>query len=351
MELCPYCGKTIVKDAFACKHCGEWLKDISGYLEKKGSIYAHSDHIDVPDLNTNKKIASEKKEVHCIFCGIPANPNEKEIQEKAFLCHNCGKKNILVNGKSDDILKNIPLGWGWLILSAYFIFAIQSYLNMLEDNVQAILTFTASFILLLSVYFLSRNFILGERYEKKKYFGNIYDASIISGTVSTAGVILFVFAFHFVYPFTGLQSDKFETNKRISFYKSKIDELILQQNELYNIISNSSDSKKAMMDNVNHLDNYIKLKNEEKKYTDSIYAALCESSFYSDNKDNKKKIKEAGLLMNKIITFKIMAAQNLKNYYIYGERNSRKTVDELDREIENLSKHYSRNYQDIMSVE
>lgn len=351
MKLCPYCGKSIVKDALACKHCGQWLEDISGYLEQKGSIYAHTDSIELPQGNPSPDKYSKNKKITCVFCGEPANPGENEIKEKSFVCLKCGKKNILTNGHSEDVLKNVPLGWGWILLAGYFIFAIQSYLNILDDNLQVILTFSLSVAFVLIIYFIVRRFILMERYEKKKFFGNIYDASIISGTVSTAGVILFIFVFHFAYPLTGLQSDRKETDSKISYYQSKIDELTQKQNEIYNIISEPPANKKDKQNYVSRIDELIHLKNDEKKYSDSIYILLVQSNFYSGDKINQKKIKEASLLMNKINSFKIMSAQNLKNYYLYGEKNSLKTIDELDKEIEDLNKLYVKNYQNLMEGE
>lgn len=351
MDLCPYCGKPIIKNAYACKHCGEWLKDISDYLSEKGSVYAHTNSMEITDTDTSKFKPTKKKEINCIFCGYTASPEENEVKEKVFICKHCGKKNVFTNGNSDFFSNNVSIGWGWVVLTGYFAFAIQSYLNMLDDTLQELVTFVLSLGFLLTVYFIIRSFILKERYEKKKYIGNIFDASIISGSVSTAGVVLFVFIFHFVYPFTGLQSDKKETDNRIEFYKSKIDDLVQKQNDIYSIISKQPESKKAAKENVTQIEEYIRLKNDEKKYSDSIYMVLGESSYYNENGENKRKIKEAGLLMNKIITYKIMSAQNLKNYYIYGEKNSIKTVNELNKEIESLSESYSKNFKDILAAE
>ena len=78
---------------------------------------------------------------------------------------------------------------------------------------------------------------------------------------------------------------------------------------------------------------------------------MGESDYYTGINDNKKKIKEANLLLNKIIAFKNLSAQNLKNYYINGDINALKSVHEINAEIANLNKEYSKNYKDLFLVE
>lgn len=354
MKLCPYCGKPIVNQALACKYCGEWLEDISDYLEKKGSVYAHTDSIVVqPPYKSSKEtngLKSEKK-VSCVFCENSIILDEKETEEKVFICKKCGKKNFVTNGNFENVFRNVPTGWGWILLVGYFTVAIQKYLGTLDDTFQVLITFSLSIFVLLSTYFVIRKFILKERFKKKKVFGKIYDASFISGAVSTVGVVIFVFLLHFIYPFTGLQSDKKETDYKIVYYNAQISKISEKQNEITNIISKPLEEKKEALKNINLLDDYINLNNKEKKYIDSIYLALDESDFYSGNKENKKRIKEANILINKIIAYKIMSARNLKNYYLYGDMNSYNTVEEINSEIANLNKEYLLKYKDLLLVE
>ncbi|MCX6164082.1 MAG: hypothetical protein NTU73_04355, partial [Ignavibacteriae bacterium] len=244
-----------------------------------------------------------------------------------------------------------PVGWGWIILTGYFAFAVQNYLNILDDTLQIILTSLLSVSILLFIYFLIRRFILKERYEKKNFFGKIYNASLVSGTVSTVGVVLFIFVLHFVYPFSGLQSDKKETNMKVIFYKSKINEISGKQKEINNIISKPLYDKEDAFKNTNLLDDFINLNSEEKKYVDSIYQALGESDYYTSVGENKKKIKEANILISKIIAYKTMSARNLKSYYITGDKKSLTAVRELNTEIADLSKEYSKNNMDIFLEE
>jgi hypothetical protein len=353
VKLCPYCGKTLTEQALACKHCGEWLEDISDYLIKKGSVYAYTDSIEAPTKSPDKINGQTRKEnkINCVFCEFPKVLDEKEINDKEFICSGCGKKNIIAGGQIDDVLRNVPLGWGWVLLTAYFAFAIQTYMNTLDDVLQMIITFSLSIITLLFMYFSVRRLIIKERYLKKKFFGSIHNASVISGAVSTAGVIIFVFTLHFVYPYTGLQSDKKETNMKILYYKSKISEISAKQKEINDIISKPVENKSAAMSNINLLDTYINLNNEEKKYVDSIYQSIGESRFYTGMLDSKKKLREANNLINKIIAFKSMSAINLKHYYISGNENSYKTVQELNKEISELTKEYSSKFRDLVLEE
>jgi|WetSurMetagenome_2_1015567.scaffolds.fasta_scaffold19460_4 hypothetical protein len=353
MKICPYCGKEILEHALACKYCGEWLEDISNYLEAKGSVYAHADSVAPPPNKFPKnsdKSKVEKKPV-CVFCENPASLNEKEKEEKVFICSNCGKKNFVTNGQVENVLKNIPIGWGWILLTGYFAIAVQKYLYTLDDALQMGVTFTLSVFILLSIYFFIRRYILKERYEKKKFFGHIYNASLMSGTVSSISVVLFIFILHFIYPYTGLQSDKKEIQSKIVQYDSKISELSEKQKKINDIISGPIFNKKDEANNIKLLDDYIKLNKEEKKYVDSIYSSFEESSFFSGTKENKRKIKEANLLISKIIAYKIMSAQNLKNYYLYGDKKAYETVGEINREIENLNKEYTLKFKDLLLLE
>jgi hypothetical protein len=353
MKLCPYCGKALTEKALACKHCGEWLEDISDYLEKKGSVYAHTDSVSLQiDENTGtSKRSSQLGKNQCVFCKSPANLNETEIKEKVFVCIECGKKNIVTNGQIDEVLRNVPVGWGWIVLTGCITIAIQKYLYMLDDILQIIVTSTLSVFILLLIYFLIRRFILKERYEKKKFFGKIYDASLISGTISMVGVALFIFVLHFAYPLTGLQSDRKETDLKIKYYKSIVSEISSKQKEINDVISKPISSKEEAAENTKLLDEYINLNNEEKKYVDSIYQTLGESNYYSGEKESKKKINEANILINKIIAHKIMSAQNLKSYYLSGNEKSLVAIRELNLEILALSKEYSKNYQDLFIEE
>jgi|WetSurMetagenome_2_1015567.scaffolds.fasta_scaffold12144_2 hypothetical protein len=353
MKICPYCGKELVEQALACKYCGEWLEDISNYLEKKGSVYAHTDSVVLPLNNFSKDTDKSKpeKKVLCVFCENPADLDEKEKEKKIFICNNCGKKNFITDGHIDDILKNIPIGWGWILLTGYFVVAIQKYLNSLDDRLQIVITFSLSVIILLSIYFLIRRYILKERYEKKNFFGKINDASLISGVISTVGVVLFIFSLHIVYPFTGLQSDKKETQLKVRYYNSKINGISEKQKEITMEVSKPIYNKKDALGNIKLLDDYISLNNEEKKYTDSIYKSLEESNFFSGMKENKKKIKEANLLISKIIAFKIMSAQNLKSFYLSGDKKAFESVEEINSEIANLNKEYSSKYKNILIEE
>ena len=224
MKLCPYCSKTLTDQALACKYCGEWLEDISDYLKNKGSIYADTDSMVIPpEKNSESKYyPRQKKKLSCVFCEFPVNLSEIELKEKTFICPECGKKNILTNGNTDEILRNVPVGWGWILLTAYFAIAMQKYLNTLDDILQMAVTFSVSVILLLFLYFQLRKFILKERYIKKNFLGNIYNASLMSGTLSLVVIVLFIFVLHIVYPYTGLQSDKKETNMKLKYYKSRL---------------------------------------------------------------------------------------------------------------------------------
>jgi len=353
MKLCPYCSKTLTEKALACKYCGEWLEDITDYLKNKGSIYADTDSMVIPIENSSesKHFPPQKKKLSCFFCEFPVNLSESELKEKTFICPECGKKNIVTNGHIDEILRNVPIGWGWILLTAYYAFAIQKYLTALDDILQVTVTFSVSVILLLLTYFLLRRFILRERYVKKKFFGNIYNASLLSGTVSLVVVVLFIFFLHIVYPYTGLQSDKKETNMKVKYYKSRLFSISDKQKEITDIISKPVSGKKEAQVNLNLLDGYIKLNNEEKSYADSIYQTLGESDYYTSIDENKRKIKEANLLNSKIIAYKNMSAQNLKNYYISGNENSYKAVQELNSEIGKLNKEYSSRYLDLFLEE
>ena len=84
MKLCPYCGKELIEHALACKYCGEWLEDISEYLEKKGSIYAYTDSVVLPpdELPKENNKFSKFQKPGCVFCKSPVILNEKEINEK-----------------------------------------------------------------------------------------------------------------------------------------------------------------------------------------------------------------------------------------------------------------------------
>jgi hypothetical protein len=293
----------------------------------------------------------QKKKSLCVFCEFPVSLSESELKEKTFICTGCGKKNIVTNGQIDEILRNVPVGWGWILLTAYFVFAIQKYLNTLDDLLQMAVTFSVSVILLLIIYFFLRRYILKERYVKKNFFGNIYNASIMSGTISSVGVVLFIFFLHIVYPYTGLQSDKKETNQKVKYFKSRLFSISDKQKEITNIISKPVAGKKEAQVNLDLIDGYIKLNNEEKSYADSIYQALGESDYYSSIDENKRKIKEANLLISKIIAYKNMSAQNLKNYYLSGNENAYKAVEELNSEIAKLNKEYSAKYLDLFLEE
>lgn len=353
MKLCPYCGKELTEHALACKHCGEWLEDISEYLEKKGSIYAHADSIILPpnELPIEKNKSSKSRKPQCVFCNYTPNLNENEINGKEFICSECGKKNKITNGEIDEVLKNVPVGWGWILLTLYFVLAVQKYLFTLDDALQMIITFSSSVFFLLLIYFVIRRILLKERFEKKNCFGTIYNASLISGTISTIGVVLFIFVMHFAYPLTGLKSDKKETNIKLMYYKSKISTISDRQKEINNIISKPFYDKNDAVKNTVLLDDYINLNGEEKKYIDSIYQILGESDYYTSIRDNKKKIKEANILISKIIAYKIMSARNLKSYYLTGDNNALTSVRELNTEISDLSKEYSKNYMEIFLEE
>jgi hypothetical protein len=350
MKLCPYCGKTLVKDALACKHCGEWLEDISDYLRMRGSVYAHTDSMVIP-ISDSKHISNLQKEkkVSCVFCEFPKVLDEKEKSEKKYTCPECGKTNLVNGNHISDIMKNVPAGWGWLLLTAYFIFSIQKHIFTLDDELQMGITFFLSLLVLLSVYFSVRYYILKERFEKKRNLGKIYNASIISGVVSIIAVIAFAFALFFAYPYTGLQSDKKITNNRIYYYKTKISEISEKQKNINEIISKPIVDKNELAKNANLLDEYIKLNNEEKKYADSIYKVLEDSEYYTEKTENKKKIKDASLLVNKIIVYKVMSARNLKHFYQTGDKNALKAVEELNSEINKLNKEYSSKYQDLFA--
>lgn len=353
MKLCPYCSKTLTDHALACKHCGEWLEDISDYLKEKGSIYADTDSMVIPpeNISDSKITYSQKKNSVCVFCDFPINLNETETKEKSFICPECGKKNIITGRNIDDILRNIPVGWGWILLAACFTIAIQKYLTILDDILQMIVTFLVSIVFMLYTYFLSRRIILKERYVKKKFLGNIYNASLMSGIISTVGVVILIFCIHMVYPYTGLLSDKQETNSKIKYFSSKLFSISEKQKEITEIISKPVSGKSEAAKNLNLLDGYIKLNNEEKLYTDSIYKILGESDYYTGINDNNRKIREASLLMNKIITYKNMSAQNLKHYYLTGNENAYNAVEELNSEIAKLNKEYSSKYQDLILEE
>jgi hypothetical protein len=344
MKLCPYCGKVLVKDALACKHCGEWLVDISDYLKKRGSIYADTDSM---VIHSHESHHPKEKKVTCVFCEFQKTLDEKEKKEKKFTCSECGKKNLVNGNDISDVMENVPIGWGWVLLVIYFSFSIKKYLNTLDDELQMGITFGLSLVVLLLVYFSVRWYVLKERFEKKKNLGKIYNASIFSGVVSTIAVILFAFALYFIYPFTGLQTDKKITNSKVYYFRTKIDELSDKQKNISEIISKPVVSKNELAKNANLLDEYIKLNNEEKKYSDSIYRTLEDSEYYSGKINNKKKIKDANLLVNKIIVFKIMSAKNLKHYYQTGDNNALKAVEELNSEISKLNNEYSSKFQDL----
>ena len=350
MKICPYCGKELVEKALACKYCGEWLSDISEYLEKKGSVYAHADSISIPsNKNVPQKNTGEvKRNSACVFCEATNVLTDDELKEKSYKCKSCGKKNTIYGGRIDDILKNIPVGWGWVLLTVYFAFSIQKYLNTLDDDLQTSITFGLSLIVLLVIYFVMRRFILKERFEKKHFFGNISGVSVISGTVSTICAVIFIFGFHFVYPYTGLQSDKKETNFKVLHYKTKINELSEKQKQIRELLDNPVYDKKESAKKSNMLDEYINLNNDEKKYADSIYSTLSDSEFYTKKNEGKKKIKEANLLVDKIIVYKIMSARNLKHFYLTGDHNALKAVEEINTEISKLNKEYASKYQDII---
>ena len=93
------------------------------------------------------------------------------------------------------------------------------------------------------------------------------------------------------------------------------------------------------------------MNNEEKSYADSIYQALGESDYYTSIDENKRKIKEANMLICKIIAYKNMSAQNLKNYYISGNENAYKAVQYLNSEISKLNEEYSVKYLDLFLEE
>ena len=46
-----------------------------------------------------------------------------------------------------------------------------------------------------------------------------------------------------------------------------------------------------------------------------------------------------------------MSARNLKSYYLTGDKKSLTAIRELNSEISNLSKEYSKNYMDIFIEE
>ena len=349
MKLCPYCSKTLTDQALACKYCGEWLEDISDYLIKKGSVYAGTDSMILPHNvpSAAEPTSNQEKNTSCVFCGFTSELNDTEYKEKNFTCKECGKVNMVTGRHIDDVMMNIKSGWGWIILTVYFSVAIQKYLFSLDDTRQIVITFSTSLASLLAVYFLTRNLILKERYLRKKSFGNLFNASLVSGAVSTVGAVMFVFLLHMVYPFSGLQSDRKETNMKVYYYKSKIKDISGKQKEITDAISKPVREKKEAAANVNLLETYIKLNNEEKLYADSIYTALGESDYYSGINENVRKLKEANLLTSKIITYKNMSAQNLKNYYLSGNENAFKTVQELNSEISKLSKEYNMKYNDL----
>lgn len=353
MKLCPYCGKIIVPKALACKHCGEWLEDISGYLREKGSVYAHTDSISLSQSGfpSNGIGKNKHKSAQCVFCEHHVVLSEKETNDKKFICANCKKKNIFTNGNSDEVLRNIPVGWGWVLLTVYFAFAVNKYLETIDDVTQIMVTFSLSICVLLVVYFFFRRFILKKKYERKKSFGKIYTSSVASGFISTIVSVLFIFVFHLVYPYTGLQSDRIETSMKVKYFESKISKLSERQEEINGIISEPISGKSDGLRNSNLIDEYINLNNEEKKYLDSIYSVLEKSDYYSGDKENIRKLKEANLLINKIIAYKIMSARNLKYYYSYGNKNSLKAVKEINTEISKLSDEYSKKYKDIINVD
>lgn len=348
MKLCPYCGKTLVKDALACKHCGEWLVDISDYLKKRGSIYADTDSM---VIHSHESHQPKERKVSCVFCEFPKILDEKEKNEKKYICPECGKKNLVNGNDISDVMENVPVGWGWLLLVAYFSFSIQKYIGTLDDELQMGITFGLSLAVLLLVYFSVRWYVLKERFEKKKNLGKIYSASIFSGVISTIAVVIFAFALYFIYPYTGLQTDKKITNTKLSYYRAKINELSDKQKSINEVISKPVSNKNEIAKNANLLDEYITLNNEEKKYTDSIYGALEESKYYTDKINNKKKIKDANLLINKIIVYKIMSAKNLKHYYHTGDNNALKAVNELNSEISKLNSEYNSKFQDLIMIE
>jgi len=350
MKICPYCSKTIVKDALACKHCGEWLVDISDYLEKRGSVYAHTDHISVQSANPSSNQPKEKKR-DCIYCKSTKVLTENEKEEKQFICPDCGKKNQITSGDISDIVSSVPIGWGWAILIAYFTISIQKFLSTLDDELQTGITYGLSLIILLGIYFSSRWYLLKLRFEKKKSFGKVYDISAISGVLSTLGVVIFAFGFYFAYPYTGLQTDKKETNNRVLYLRSKINELTEKQKVISEIVSQPPANKKEAGKNASLLDEYINLHNDEKKYADSIYKTLEESSYYTEKIEDKKKIKDASLLVNKIIVYKIMSARNLKHFYLTGDNNALKAVQELNSEISKLNKEYTVKFNDLFIVD
>lgn len=348
MKLCPYCGKTIVQQALACKHCGEWLEDISDYLVKRGSIYAHTDSMDV-SYSTKPNHHAEKKAT-CVFCESIKILNETEIKEKKFVCSDCGKKNLITGRYVEDILKNIPVGWGWLILTAYFIFSIQKYLDTLDDEIQMGITFGISLSVLLAIYFSTRWYLLKLRFIKKRNLNKIYNSSIISGFLSLIGSVIFIFGFHFAYPMTGLQSDKRFSDEKINYYIGKIAELSEKQKSMNEVISEPHLNKKEALKNSGLLDEYIILNNDEKKYTDSIFKTIEESEYYSDIITDKKKIKDANLVGNKIIVYRIMSARNLKHYFLTGDNNALNAVEELNSEIKKLSRDYVVKFEDLFNI-
>lgn len=354
MKLCPYCGKEIVSNALACKHCGQWLEDISDYLEEKGSIYAHSDSIELIQKNEEdivpaqilrkSETISKPFEIECVFCRYPAIINKEEIENKKFFCKNCGKKNLISDGSIKDVLKNIPIGWGWLILTAYFTFSIQKYLNTLDDLLQSTITFALSVIVLLLIYFSFRRYLLKNKYEKHKSFGSYYNVSLVAGSVSILGVVTFIFIFHLAYSFSGLQSDKNETNLKVNYFRTKINHISEKQKEINSFVENPENNS---ANKIQLLDEYIELNKQEKLYVDSLFKAFGESEYYTNIGDNKIKIKKANILMNKIITYKILSARNLKYYLSTGNKNYLKSVSELNSEIAKFSDEYSKNYQNL----
>ncbi|MBI5404078.1 MAG: hypothetical protein HY959_11820 [Ignavibacteriae bacterium] len=349
MKLCPYCGKSIVRHALVCKHCGEWLEDISDYLVKRGSIYAHTDSMVIN--NSSKANQPAEKKSNCVFCESEKVLSQKEILEKRYICSSCGKKNLITGKYVEDILRNIPIGWGWLILTAYFIFSIQRYIGTLDDEVQMGITFGLSLSVLLALYFSTRWYLLKIRFVKKRNLQKIYNASIASGFLSIIGSAFFIFAFHFAYPLTGLQTDKKFSDEKIFYFKAKISELAEKQKGLNEIISKPHFNKKESVKNSGLLDEYITLNNDEKKYTDSIFRTLEESEYYSEKISDKKKIKDANLVGNKIIVYRIMSARNLKHYYLTGDNNALKAVEELNSEIYKLTRDYSVKFEDLFNTD
>lgn len=348
MKLCPYCGKELVPNALACKHCGEWLADISDYLKKRGSIYAVTNSM-VINSGTPKK--AEEKKANCAFCECQKVLTENESEEKKFICPECGKKNLVTGRYVEEILRNIPIGWGWLLLTLYFAFSIHKYLDTLEDDLRVIITFAVSLSVMLLIYFSTRWYLLKLRYIKRRKLDKIYDVSAISGIVSTIGVIAFVFAFHFVYPYTGLESDKKETDIRLNHFRSKIEELSDKQKNISDLISSPTYNKKDSDKNSNLLDEYIKLNKDEKLYIDSIYKTFEDSEYYSEKLTDKRKIKDANLLVNKIIVYKIMSAHNLKHFYRTGDNKALKAVEELNSEIAKLNNEYTSKFGELFSVD